>query len=431
MRPWPIVLLALAALTVAVTVSAQAADRTAEVAELQDLVAEIRGRPFTRPIAAVNQSDRDFEAYLDRQLASQLAPGLAEHFETVVRAVGLYRGEELGDILDLSKQVMMTQAAAYYDPDTSTFYIVLDELPDAMRRPLFAHELTHGLQDQYHDLDAYLLDQGGGRLDDDALLARQAVVEGEATYVMTVASVKDVLGVVPAREMLGMAISVQAGMSTEQLAAMAATGADGELAEAAAAMENIPAFLMETLLGSYMKGQAFVFEIQADGWSAVDRLFTHPPLSTEQILHPEKYTAGETPVRFDLETLPAELTRGWTRLHANVLGEMQWRIVLREHGLGDIAGLASAGWDGDAYAVYTDDAGATLLLLATHWDTQQDAEDFAAAYQGVIDAKGGHGATTRLLRHDGRFVGIVEGGSPETALTRLDALKTLHRERLE
>lgn len=434
MRRFAVLLLCLAAaLPAAAVETVVSSDTGAEVQEIMALISRVREKDFTGPIAAADQSLADFEAYLDRTLAAQTPPDLAAHFETVVRTVGLYRGESLGDFRAMTKMVMMSQAAAYYDPESATFYVVMDDLNDALRRPIYAHELTHGLQDQYHDLNAFLLHRTA-ELNDDELLARQSVVEGEATYVMTIASVVDMMGVTPTREMLGVGIQMQAAMDAKQMTAML----DGSpvlaemgqgMADAAAAMDDIPAFLMETLMGSYLKGQAFVHAVQADGWEAVDRLYAAPPVSSEQILHPEKYAAGETPVRFDLAGIDPSLTAGWELLHANTLGELQWRIVFDEHGLADVAEVAAAGWDGDAYGVYQDAAGATLLLLATHWDSERDAAEFEAAYQGVIDAKGGHGAVTRLVRRDGRWVGVVEGGSPATALTRLDALAALPRTR--
>lgn len=44
--------------------------------------------------------------------------------------------------------------------------------------------LHHGLQDQYWDLEGWLLEGMANGLNDDELFARQAVVEGEATYAM-------------------------------------------------------------------------------------------------------------------------------------------------------------------------------------------------------------------------------------------------------
>ncbi len=60
------------------------------------------------------------------------------------------------------------------------------------------------------------------------------------------------------------------------------------------------------------------------------------PESTEQILHPEKYTAKEAPVAV---TLPADLaTRlgtGWTVPLMDTFGEFQTGIWLREGGVDD------------------------------------------------------------------------------------------------
>ncbi|MCB1150681.1 hypothetical protein KDK88_04000, partial [bacterium] len=384
-RTAALLLCLLAALPAAAVETVTDASPALEVEEIMHLIEKVREKPFLESIRAADQSVADFEAYLDRTLDAQIPPELAENYETIMRAVGLYRGEGLGDFKAVSKMVMMSQAAAYYDPETAAFYVVMHDMADSMRRPVYAHELTHGLQDQHFDLNAYLLDHAGGALNDDQLLARQAVVEGEATYVMTIASVVDMLGMTPPREMLGIGIEMQAGMSAKQLSAMVEGSPvlaemGGDMAAAVEAMDEIPAFLMETLMGSYLKGQAFIHAVQAGGWTAVDALYAKPPVSTEQILHPEKYAAGEVPVRFDLDALDPVLTQGWTRLHANTLGEMQWRVVLEEHGLDDIARDVAAGWDGDAYAVYADAADATLLLLTTHWDTEQDAEEFEAAY---------------------------------------------------
>ena len=85
----------------------------------------------------------------------------------------------------MTKAVMQSQVAAYYDPESDAFYVVTQDLSEQMLGGLYAHELYHGLQDQHYNLDEYILSQTGGKLNDDELLARQAVVEGEATYIMT------------------------------------------------------------------------------------------------------------------------------------------------------------------------------------------------------------------------------------------------------
>ena len=88
----------------------------------------------------------------------------------------------------------------------------------------YPHELCHGLQDQYFNLDKYILSQSGGELNDDEVLARQAVVEGGATYIMTLWSMQKMLGMVPDREILKMSIYLQEQMNTEMMIAMLKSG---------------------------------------------------------------------------------------------------------------------------------------------------------------------------------------------------------------
>ena len=55
----------------------------------------------------------------------------------------------------------------------------------------------------------------------------------------------------------------------------------------------------------YFKGMVFCAKIaNQGGWAAIDDVYRNPPLSTEQILHPEKYRAKpDFPMTIDLGTL--------------------------------------------------------------------------------------------------------------------------------
>jgi hypothetical protein len=54
----------------------------------------------------------------------------------------------------------------------------------------------------------------------------------------------------------------------------------------------------------------------------------------------------------------------------------------------EIANMASAGWDGDQYAVYVngDDE---VLVLSTAWDSLADQNEFTACYTAYAQAKYG------------------------------------------
>lgn len=408
-------LLILTILTTALPLLAQEGD---ESTAIQDAIAEIRGKPFRSPVPAEKQSLEDFRAYLERELDRQIPPEISRDYDAIVRALGLYRGPRIDDYRAMATSVMLSQAAAYYDPGTGTFYEVMGGFPDIARRGIWAHELMHGLQDQYYDLDDYILDHAtGGPLNEDALLARQCVVEGEAMYVMTLFSAYDMLGMVPDRSLLGPAIAIQASMSAESLKGAMASQGDlldmgDDMERAMAAMDDIPPFMIETLVGAYLKGQAFVYEVQAGGWGAVDSLFVTPPASTEQILHPGRWRDGDVPAPMTWPDGLADRFDGWRLMRDDVMGELQWRLVFDAYDTPD-GNTAAEGWDGDCYAVFMDDDGRTFTLMATYWDSEVDAAEFVAAYDKVQEAKDLHDGAVRRIFHEGMFVGIVEGGTAD------------------
>lgn len=394
---------------------------------IQGEVAELRGLEFVRPVAVERQSAEEFTEYLERELESIVPPNIAEHYGDIVRKVGLYRGPADLELTSLMRGVMTSQVAAYYDPAESTFYVLFDNVPPMMAGTLYAHELYHGLQDQHFDLDAYI--RAGARdrtLSDDELLARQAVVEGEAMYVMTLWTVQNMTGTKPPRAALQPAIAMQSQMDIEALTASLQQPALGEmlgedLSEAMEAAAEIPRFIIETMVGAYLKGLGFIFAVEEGGWSEVEKLYDeYPPQSTEQILHPEKWLARETPSRFEWPEIDSQPRfRGWEVLEENVIGEVQWRIIFAEHGLGAEAEAAAAGWDGDRWAVLRhENSGELLLLLRSAWDTEDEAIEFASAYERLLEVKYADAPEPTRVVRDGLDVLIVEGGSED----RLDAL---------
>ena len=129
-----------------------------------------------------------------------------------------------------------------------------------MEQLLLAHELTHALQDQRLDLDRRMK---GLRDSTDALLALQAVLEGEATIVMTDALVESVPG--DAREALGSDPVEQILDGLDNPAAV--EGADG-----------VPEFFVKELVFPYAAGTAWVRQKKKEGgWAAVDAVYGHLP----------------------------------------------------------------------------------------------------------------------------------------------------------
>ncbi len=192
-------------------------------------------------------------------------------------------------------------------------------------------------------------------------------------------------------------------------------------------MDKIPPFILETLVGNYLKGAAFVFAVQGQGWPAVEKLYKeYPPQSTEQILHPEKWLAREAVTRFKWPDFGKERAlRDWELIDEDVIGEIQWRIIFKVNGEQAAGAEAAAGgWNGDRYAVFKrKGAEDTLLLLRTSWDSEAEATQFVEAYRRALAVKYQGAEEAVSIEQQGAEVFIVEGGRKDDLGALLKVVK--------
>jgi hypothetical protein len=396
-------------------------------------VAQIRGLAFKQPVGVETQSSERFGEYVAGKIDETVPQSIRSHYGKIVQTLGLYRGPPIEDFSSMMTAVMASQVGAYYDPQKQRFYIVMTRMPELMQGVLYSHELYHALQDQYFGLTDYLkFERNDPSFSSDRLLARQSVVEGEATYMMTLWLMQRTTRSLPPREALARVVTLQSNISLDQLRTMlqqpqVAQLMGEDIRDAMSSADKIPPFILDTMLGAYLKGLGFVFAVQEQGWSAVEKLYTeYPPQSTEQILHPQKWVAREGAATIAWPNFArAAALRDWELLDNDVLGEFRWRTVFKEHGLPPAdAEAAAAGWGGDRYAVFKrKDSDATLLLMRTSWDTVADATEFVAAYRRVLAVKYADAPKPTRLVQKGVDVFIVEGGEEG----KIDSLLSLVR----
>lgn len=146
------------------------------------------------------------------------------------------------------------------------------------------------------------------------------------------------------------------------------------------------------------------------GYEALTEAYADPPKSTAQILHPELFM-GQRVDPIEVQW-PSVEVNGAAPASDNVLGEMGMRIMLSESVDGVAAERAAAGWAGDRYLVYGNDA-EWHLLWKTLWRTPEDAEEFAAALQSYAGKRYGNGSgrATRIVRGEGNAVTWIDAGS--------------------
>jgi hypothetical protein len=137
----------------------------------------------------------------------------------------------------------------------------------------------------------------------------------------------------------------------------------------------------------YEYGEDFVAYLYSrGGWKLVNTAYSNFPPSTEQIMHPEKYLAGEGFV----EPKPPEVkVKGWILQGEDRLGEYFIQVFLARWIDWGEAESASEGWNGDKVYYYENGDGGFLLVWITIWDGEKDAEEYYWALTRALEQAGG------------------------------------------
>jgi hypothetical protein len=220
--------------------------------------------------------------------------------------------------------LLEAQLAGYYEPADHTMYLAAD-LDDDNARATLAHELVHALQDHHWDLASrskYKPGQG------DLSSARSALAEGDATSAML-----DVLIADTGRT----ALDVPPELFSEQILTSMDKGPGA----------SAPHVMRASLVSPYIDGTLFVHALRRKGgWKAVDQAWENPPLTSEQILHLDKYELHEAALEVAPPTLAA-LGSGWTVAEADTYGELGTRLTFAEWMDAKRAADAASHWGGD------------------------------------------------------------------------------------
>ncbi len=313
------------------------------VDQMMPAVTRATGLAFKHHPLVLRRSREQVREYVLHKFDADLSPTELAGVQTAYRLFGL-----LPDSIDLRKtmvDLLTEQVAGYYDPDSNALFIPTDIDP-AQARIVVSHELVHALQHQYVNLDS-LTQQPAQH---DRRTAAEAVLEGQATLaqilvLMPEQRVESLPNFWDLRNALG---QQQAQMSI---------------------FAHAPLWLRESLIFPYLAGAEFVrtFDEKHPGKQPYG---TFMPTSTEQILHPDRYEAGDRP-----KLLTYAPTADTVR-YENDLGEFETRLLLEQFLGSEAAATALAtGWDGDRYEVL----GATgeALVWYSLWDDAAIADRFA------------------------------------------------------
>jgi len=301
---------------------------------------------------------------------------------------------------DLLGEALTEEVAGYYIPRTGTMALVRGTGLDGFFAEMtLAHELTHALEDQRFGIEPH----GTSGFLRDRAVADAALREGSATLAM----VEYLALTQGGGQELPPEVRRRLLEELEGLALPASSG--------------LPRYVREGLVFSYAAGAVFVSRLQSQGgWAAVDRAFgDDAPVSSEQIMHPRRYEAGERPVRVVLRSLPEELPEGARLVARGDLGEFDTEQFLRDANGRRRSEEAAAGWGGSTFELWRLPGGEDVLVMGWTWDSARDALEFEAAARRTVDRLGGAGAV------NGSNEGVAVVLAPEASLARRVARRTL------
>jgi len=184
---------------------------------------------------------------------------------------------------------------------------------------------------------------------------------------------------------------------------------------------SVPDTVTELNWFPYIQGKTFVSAIvDTGGWDRLNLCYTHPytPSTTEQILHPDKYLAGET-AKPSLAPIPAD--NSWTIIpssygyDSDTYGEYFIYVMLNRWLNDSQAQQAATGWGGDTFTYYEKNH-AFLFTWNITWDTPQDACEFNHAFLDLLNLTQANPKGTNTWFTNNRYLTLIWNPNTDSTL---------------
>ena len=327
----------------------------ADVETLEELLAVVedaRGREFLTAPAVRLADDDTYEEVLGDLLGATLEDLLAE--AAYLEALGLIPEGSAVAYAEAKRQQLLS-TLGFFDDETGILLVRGTDLDDPSTQAIVVHELVHAYDHQHFSLlrPAYEVDRTTERGHTFPMVSEGDAARVEQDFVE----------------------SLPAAVREEVLATNGSYPTDVD------ELEDVVTFDAAV---TYVAGIAFVRHLAAVGGEGlVDNAVGDPPLTTEQVLHPEVFDRGE--VRRPVPPPPAEAPV----IDHGVHGELFWTSVLRftPSGLApDEAAAAALGWGGDAYVSWIDDGGRTCTRSDVEGDSTADTAELLDALEVWVTA---------------------------------------------
>lgn len=145
--------------------------------EYLNTASTLRNLPFLKPVECRWASRAEVKVHLRESLLKRMTADDLEREGKLYELLGVI--PEGYPYVERMLDAYSDRLLAFYSPELKFFVMVAKQNTRELE-PVLVHELTHVLQDQHFDAEA-MLDE---KLDNDRLLARTAIFEGDANRVM-------------------------------------------------------------------------------------------------------------------------------------------------------------------------------------------------------------------------------------------------------
>lgn len=295
-----------------------------------------------------------------------------------------------------TEDLLGEQAAAFYDYKKKRLYII-DSTPAGEEQQMaLVHELAHALADQQHPLGKYL---NHGSPDSDEATAREAVMEGQATWLTWAYEAK-----------------LSGGRAEVPPAMLDQLTRDSDDPAQFPVLDKSPLYMRESLLFPYNSGARFQDAVyRRMGRHAFDAVFAQGPVSTHEILHPNLYFDSvqkndkKQPAPIDppgIAEIAGRRAREYHGLIEGSMGEFDHAVLLRQY-IGEQEGMeAAAHWRDGWFRLYERKKGGNpLLSYVSAWDTPAAARVYFNLYQRVLQGKWKKMEVTSVTENEIKGVG--------------------------
>jgi hypothetical protein len=329
-----------------------------EVQQTLSELSAITGFPIKHPVAFESITREQINRYLQDRIKEVTKPAELRAEELTLKKFGFV--PENFDLKKNTIDLLTEQAAAFYDFHRKKLFIS-DWAQTSMRDVALIHELAHALADQSYSLEKFTrkVEQ-----DSEKSLARQAVVEGQAMWLTN---------------------AVVARRSGKERVRLEAEDGGAEPSGKFPVFDQAPLYIRENLIFPYSAGerlQESVYEKRQQ--AALSQVFRDPPVSTQQVLHPDKYFSHTMPV---LPPLPKD-PKGVKRFAEGVMGELDHSVLLRQYTTIDDAQDVAPKLAGSQYRLLEGRKNKRVkLVYVSAWSDAPTAQRYFHLYRKILEGK--------------------------------------------